>query len=207
MKRNIFFVVSLIFFSLSAYSQAVTLSVEQKEAISKRAQEKVSQMGDYIEYMANKEYAVDKRKYYRKKGLNLFIGKGYEYEEGGVAIDGVKMETTSLNRKSTSTQLVRAYFSRLINLSYDKVVIQGTDVIDIKVGHLKRVGDNEFTCTCYYVQKFCGYKDGKPIYCDRTEKSVSCHIYAEEVETDDGGTGIEFILMLGDVYAGETTKL
>ena len=158
------------------------------EQIKRRAAEKVGLMNDYI--------------YYKTKALRLFAGGGDSYEENGVQKEGVQMEVTSINRKTKSRRLMKKYFESLIDFKYNDVQITSTDVADIKVSQLQRIGENLFVCTCYFEQAFVGYMDGRPVYKDITRKHVKCYVYAEETES-----GTEFMVLLGDVTADQTRKL
>lgn len=172
------------------------------EQIKRRAAEKVGLMNDYISYMANKKKSDKTRIYYKTKALRLFAGGGDSYEENGVQKEGVQMEVTSINRKTKSRRLMKEYFQSLINFKYNDVQITSTDVADIKVSQLQRIGENLFVCTCYFEQAFVGYMDGRPVYKDITRKHVKCYVYAEETES-----GTEFMVLLGDVTADQTRKL
>ena len=189
----------LLFVGASAFAQT---DAGLSELMKQRAQQMVAQMNDYISFMADKSKSVNTRNYYRGKVLNLFIEKGEPYEEEGIHNTGVKMETTSKYRKKPTSRLMKDYFTGLINLRYSKVDIQSTKVHDIKISDLQKVDDNKYVCTAYFEQKFLGYRDGIPVYTDRTRKKVKVYIFSEE--TIDGE---EFIVMLGDVSACETSDL
>ena len=172
-----------------------------EDAIKSRAAEKVKQMCDYIEYMASKDNDLETRKYYRTQALNLFLGNGYSYEENGVEKEGVMMEVTSTSRPKPRRRLTRSYFTGLINLRYAKVVIDFTELADIKVSDLKKVGEGKYVCTCYIEQAFIGYdENGRVLYSDITRKSIKCYIDEEKIE----GGKPEYIVRLGDTYAHET---
>lgn len=189
----------LLFVGASAFAQT---DAGLSELMKQRAQQMVAQMNDYISFMADKSKSVNTRNYYRGKALNLFIEKGEPYEEEGIHNTGVKMETTSKYRKKPTSRLMKDYFTGLINLRYSKVDIQSTKVHDIKISDLQKVDDNKYVCTAYFEQKFLGYRDGIPVYTDRTRKKVKVYIFSE-VTID----GEEFIVMLGDVSAIETSDL
>lgn len=172
------------------------------ELMKQRAQQKVAQMNDNISFMADKSKSLDTRNYYKGRALNLFIEKGEPFEEEGIHNTGVKMETTSIYRKKPSRRLMKDYFTGLVNLRYSKVDIQSTKVHEIEVSDLQKIDENKYVCTAYFEQIFVGYRDGRPVYKDRTRKKVKVYILAEE--TIDGQ---EFIVLLGDVTALETTKI
>lgn len=193
----------LMFLTSATYAQS---GIE--DLIAKRAQQKVKQMTNYIEYMANKQESLNDRREYRTLALNLFIGHGEPYTLNDATRKGVYMQITSKYRKRPTERLMKDYFTGLINMRYDKVIIESTDIKDIKVSELKKVGENEFECTCTFVQAFCGYRDGRPVYKDITKKRVTCHIFGEETVTVQSNgeikTSYEYIVLLGDVEALET---
>lgn len=200
MKAQQKFLVAL----LAIFSLATTTFAQvegQEEMIKRRAAEKVGQMNDHISFMANKKKPEESRLYHRTKALNLFIGKGLNYEENGVTKEGVMMQVTSKNRKSVSTPFIRDYFQNLVTglRSYTDVKIEATEIADIKVSELRQIDTNLWVCTCQYDQAFEGVRDGRLIYRDITTKRIKCYVVAEDTED-----GWEFIILLGDVYAIET---
>lgn len=190
--------IALFCLSLSVPAQTIL----QDKSLNLRIRQKVAQMNDYVAFMASKRKTLSNRKYYMKKALNLFIGRGYAYEENGVRKEGVMMEVTSVNRNTTSHKLLRVYFNNLINLGYSDVEIQSTKIPDIKISKLKQIGDKTYQCTCEYDQMFVAYQDRIVVYKDKTTKRIECIVEEEKVE---GGT--EYVIMLGDVTALETKRI
>ena len=173
-----------------------------EEQIKRRAAERVAQMNDYISFMADKSNDLETRQYNKKQALNLFAGRGYDYEENGIHKEGVRMEVTSVNNTRPRAKLMRVYFNGLVNLTYHKVSIQSTEVSSIKVSNLQKVDNNLYVCTCYFDQVFIGYRDGIPIYKDMTRKKVKCY-----VEVQDAEDGLEYVVLLGDVHAIDTKRI
>lgn len=201
MKKNILRIIFAAVMLLAGMSVHAQSSAD--EMLKRRCADKVKQMCDYIEYMANPQQKVNNRRYYRKAALNLFVGQGESYEEDGRNREGVMMEVTSVNRKNPQSYLMKLYFSNLINrLSYSKVVMQTTDVSAMKISELQQISEDTFVCTVYFEQSFCGYRDGRPVYKDITRKRVKCYVKVEQTED-----GEEYIVMLGDVTATDTQRL
>lgn len=188
----------IIFTTLGLYAQRVS----DDDVLKMRAAEKAGQMNDYISMMASKKKSRENRLYYRQKALNLFVGKGFEYDENGVSKKGVMMETTSVNNPTKRRELMRDYFQRVVDYRYSDVTITSTDVAMMKVSALQQIDDDTFVCTCQFDQAFIGYRDGVPQYKDITTKRVKCYIKKERTEA-----GIEYIVRLGDVSAISTTKM
>lgn len=173
-----------------------------EDQIKRRAAERVAQMNDYISFMADKSNDLETRQYNKKQALNLFAGRGYDYEENGIHKEGVRMEVTSVNNTRPRAKLMRVYFNGLVNLTYQKVSIQSTEVSSIKVSNLQKVDNNLYVCTCYFDQVFIGYRDGIPVYKDITRKKVKCY-----VEVQDAEDGLEYVVLLGDVHAIDTKRI
>lgn len=172
------------------------------EQIKRTAAQRVAQMNDYISFMADKSNDMETRQYYKKQALNLFAGRGYNYEENGVNKEGVRMEITSVNNTRPRSKLMRVYFNGLMNLTYQKVSILSTELASIKVSNLQKVDNNMYVCTCYFDQVFVGYRDGRPVYKDITRKKVKCYIEVQDVE----GGPQEYVVLLGDVQAIDTKR-
>ncbi len=201
MKRNILAIIALLMVSVS-YAQS-----DVQEALKIRAAEKVAQLCDYIEFLANPENEYEERNSYKTKALNLFINKGEEYEEDGIYKKGVIMEVTSIWRKKPSQRLMKDYFTGLMNMRYSKVTIESTEVSNIEVSRLQRIDDDTYVCTCYFEQAFCGYRDGKPVYKDITRKKVKCYVVRQVILDEQEGEQHEYMVMLGDVTALETRRV
>lgn len=187
----------MAFISICAFSQ----EVDEDEMLKRRAAEKVAQQNDYISFMASKRKTTSIRYKYKNKALNLFVGKGYSYVENSINKEGVQQEISSRRngRVSVRSRLTRDYFDALIKMGYSDVVINSTEIANMKVSNLQQIDDNTFVCTCEYDQAFSGYRDGKPIYQDITTKRIKCYVYREDTED-----GYEYIVKLGDNYVEET---
>lgn len=193
MKKILFIMFMLI--SVCGLAQDV-------KQIQNRAAQKVGQMNSYIAQMYAKSNSLENRRFYRDKALNLFIGRGRNYTIGGIN-KCVQMQVTSTNSSVVATKPIRDYFERIINLRYDRIEVNSTDIIDMEVSALREVEDNLYECTVYYVQEFRGYRDGRMVYGDRTKKNVQVYVKAER---DEEGAW-EFIVMLGDTKATATERI
>lgn len=196
---RIVLLISILF--SSSFATKAQISHQEDEILKRRIAEKVALMNDYIAYMADKSKKENTRSYYRGKALNLFIGKGLDYEEDGVSKKGVLMEITSKTYNTVTPKLMREYFWNLIKglNYYAEIEITSTDAASMKVSDLKPVGDNEYECSCQYVQYFVGRRDGVIVYNDITTKRIKCRVIKEDTED-----GAEYVVLLGDVYAVST---
>ena len=177
--------------------------------VKRRAAERVGQMNDYISSMVDEDEYDEDRPGYREAALTLFIGRGYEYMIGDVKSNGVKMESTSVGADGTvnkKSSLIRDYFQRLIDLvlkkKYVSVKIETTDIHDMEVSSIKKIGEGMYQCSVTFGQTFVGERKDFSSYKDWTQKTVTCYI---EVEYSD--EGVEYLVTLGDVKCGETHRL
>lgn len=208
--KKLFIAILSMACSISISAQT-SLSEEEVVQAKKRAAEKVGIFTSYIKHIGEKNESLEYRLYYCKEALNLFVGKGDSYTETYyedstprvVKREGVQMQVTSLRDKSKKTYLLKKYLNNLANLRYSKVEIETTEVAHMKISNLYKVGDNTYKCTCFFKQAFIGYKDGKPVYKDITEKKVDCYIFVEDIF----GGATEHMVQLGDVTALETQSM
>lgn len=190
MNTRTFTFVMVLMICTSAFSQ-------DDNVIKRRIPEVFGQLNDYISLIADKKQSLKKKLYYKEKALNLFIGKGYEYEEDGVKKEGVILEVASKNRKQTRRLLIRNFLDNLINRldDYTDVKITSTEIGNIKLSELIQVGTN-WEGECDFNQVFEGMRDGRPVYRDITTKRIKCYVTAEDTED-----GWEYIIKLGNIYA------
>lgn len=191
----------VLVFVFSAFASISFAQQDIEEMIHIRVPEKVAQLLDDIEIIANPENSKDVRTKFKGKAVRLFIANCEPYEEEGIQKKGVEMEITSIYRTKPRRRLMKDYFTGLMNLRYSKVEIKSSKIHDIQVSELRQIDENTFVCTAVFVQVFVGFKDGKPVYTDRTKKSVKCYVYRE-----DTMDGYEYIVKLGDTKALETKR-
>ena len=175
-----------------------------------RIQQKVGQLTDYISYMADRNNQLTTREYYKKEALMLFCGEGERFQEpddyGNLYWrDPVVMETTSKRYPNNppKRQEMKGYFTNLCRMqAYSEIIIESTQWYDMKVSELKPYSEGKYECTVEFVQWFTGKKDDKIRYSDATRKKVK--VYLNVINTPEG---YELMILLGDVYAMETTDI
>ena len=202
----------MIILLLTVFGSALKVNAQiftnaQEDMARQRAAEVVAQMNDYVSFMARKDYSVNIRNRYRTQALNLYVGKGYSYELNGENRDGVIMEVSSVTKNTIKKQLIRNYFTNLINLRYKDVKITNTEVAEMKLSNLKKVDDNMYVCTCQFVMVFEGRTDRNFVYKDKTTKRIKCFVRVDEVVDEDGEKSLEFMVRLGDTQCISTERL
>ena len=191
MKR-IMVIVGLIFLSAGLFAQGNDdLSPQRKQAIDSLALEKVRDLSKYISIIGNKDTPWSEAQRVIERAVELFM-------------PGSEMGVSSLSRPEVHYYKIREYFDRLMQLNYDRVVI---DWYKIQyVSDLERQPDGTYVGVITVFQRFQGYdKEKGLVYEDTTKKDIT--VYVKRKETQIGGRLIGFWdVLLGDIRVKETSK-
>lgn len=193
---------SLLLAFLFAIPVCAQTDSQKEEMLKRRAKEKVGQFCDYVSFIASKKKSLKTRYYYVDKAKNLFLNRGKALfdDDGSMVRDSVIMQVTSLKTKKPRNVYLNKYLPNLANLKYPQVGVTSTDVAEMKVSNLQKIGEGLYMCTVYFYQYFIGKSgDNNVIYKDKTNKRVQCYIIEEETED-----GYEYIVLLGDIFADTT---
>lgn len=191
MKRTMV-IVGLIFLSAGLFAQGNDdLSPQRKQAIDSLALEKVRDLSKYISIIGNKDTPWSEAQRVIERAVELFM-------------PGSEMGVSSLSRPEVHYYKLREYFDRLMQLNYDRVVI---DWYKIQyVSDLERQPDGTYVGVITVFQRFQGYdKEKGLVYEDTTKKDIT--VYVKRKETQIGGRLIGFWdVLLGDIRVKETSK-
>jgi len=191
-----------------ATTVAQSLSQEEKEELQLRAKQKIEDFMGHLSTIASRDMPQENKATARKAALNLFIGKGEAYmftDDYGNKIqhDPVKMQVSSKTTGRVTPRLMKNYLTSLGNMArYTKVVIENADVV--RVDNIHETGDGKYEAVAYFSQKFIGYRDGRILYSDVTEKKVRIYIERTAVPMPDGNSQIIWKVLLGDIYVIDT---
>lgn len=195
--------------------QTSDLSQEDIDAFTNRAKIKIDQFNKMLSFIAtptkdrtndaegeqNVVKAKDKR---IKQALQLFMGKGYSYKDiHGNDHDPVTMEVSSINRSTgkirKSSSPTRLYLERMKNNPnhYSKVDISASDCY--MVNNAYEVEEGVYKAVIAYMQKYKGWRDGRIVYDDLTEKYVEVYIYKTEIDGE-----VRWTVLLGNIYVEMT---
>lgn len=187
-----------------AAAQDNGITAQKEKILKKRAKEKVGQFCDYVAFIASKDKKYKTRLWYVDQAYKLFVNNAkaiYDADNPKLKIrDATIMQVTSLRSKRPRNVYLRTYLPRLANLQYPKVIVTSSDVSEMRLSEMQKIGDGIYTCTVYFYQYFIGLNgDQQILYKDRTEKRVQ--VFIVEDKTEDG---TEYIVRLGDIYADTT---
>ena len=206
METKTFLLFFLLLFVQVSFAQS--LSDEDKQELQLRAKQKIESFQGYLTTIASRNISATSKTAAKKSALNLFIGKGEPYmftDDYGNRLqhDAVKMQVSSKRTGRITTRTMKNYLTGLANMShYTKVEIESADVV--RVDNIRMTGDGKYEAVAYYSQKFCGYRDGRLIYTDVTEKKVKIYVEKETVPMPDGNEQVIWLVLLGDVYVLNT---
>lgn len=198
-------------------------SEHDMEVLKQHAREKVKQLNDYISYMADPKEKQSNRYFSKEQAQKLFINNCnqfkeiLEFEDGTKEEiwrkDGVIMEVASLRRKTPRPRPMKEYFRGLITMDYKSVVIETTDIADMRVSKLQPYGRDEngeimYVCTVHFDQIFHGLTPEGRKYEDVTHKWVVCYVKVDSVlDEETGETYPEYMVDLGDVRVSSIERL
>ncbi len=195
-------------FSFSAQAQ-VRLSEEEKETLKVAVKNKLDFFQDQLTLIAARRAGAEPKEQAVKATLALFIGKGEPYTvyENGreVKNTGVKMQTSSVNRSSKRTLLMKSYLRWLKNqTTYSDILIESADAV--KIGEIfPERSTGRYYSTATICQHFVGYRDGYRVYEDYTVKTVKIYIEREVVDLPDGELTV-WKIQLADITTVDTWR-
>jgi len=192
MKSTLVLIVSLILLSSISFGQGEDdLSPQRKQAIDSLALEKVRDLSKYISIIGNKETPWSEAQRVIERAVELFMPES-------------EMGVSSLSRPEVHYYKIREYFDRLMQLNYDRVVIEWYKIQ--YVSDLERQPDGTYVGVITVFQRFQGYdKEKGLVYEDTTKKDIT--VYVKRKETQIGGRLIGFWdVLLGDIRVKETSK-
>lgn len=209
MKKIITLIIALLVVSNSnMFGQGNgTLSQEDNEALTERIKEKLDDFQDELKIVVGGKEKSTKQAAVTT-ALKLFIGGGNRYQyldNSGIERwhRAVQMQTSS-RRRGIVQQSMKSYLNALTLMQgyrYDKVTIDQADAV--RVDNIKPAGNGKYVAIATICQKFCAYKDGKPVIIDYDVKTVKVYIDKNEYITPDGNVVI-WEAKLGDFKVTET---
>jgi hypothetical protein len=193
MKKGIVLIIGFIIATGGLFAQKNddNISPQRKQAIDSLALEKVRDLSKYISIIGDKKTQWSEAQRVISRAEELFM-------------PGSEIGVSSLSRPEVTYYKVREYFDRLMQLNYDKVVI---DWYKIQyVSDLERQPDGTYVGVITIFQRFQGYDQEKGlVYEDTTKKDIT--VYVKRKETQIGGRLIGFWdVLLGDIRVKETSK-
>jgi len=192
MKRISVILTSFILLSGNLFAQGgdENISPQRKQAIDSLALEKVRDLSKYISIIGNKDTPWSEAQRVIERAVELFMPES-------------EMGVSSLSKPEVHYYKIREYFDRLMQLNYDRVVIEWYKIQ--YVSDLERQPDGTYVGVITIYQRFQGFDREKGlVYEDTTKKDIT--VYVKRKETQIGGRLIGFWdVLLGDIRVKETS--
>jgi len=196
--RKITIVKILTFFLVTSVSvraqekQAIEklLNAEDLKIFASQAIQKTNELTSYIGTITNKDIKENEIKMEATDlAVDLFISE-----------DKI-VEVSNANRNEVKPFKIRDYLNKIRVLAFTKVEITFYDVQYIS--NFKKGPDGKYYGVITFFQKFTGFKEGKPVYTDVTQKNIE--VVIDKVTTIFGSKKVErWNVMLGDITVKET---
>lgn len=191
---KVLLVVACCLYATASFSQ------ETEEMLQARLKEKVHLLNDYIELMADTKN-VTTRRYYMEQALDLFVGRGYEYEMDGIKHDGASIEIISPMGRKQRRKLIRDYLKGVIYMSYSpNIAIETVTYVYPNVSSLMAIDDSTYLCTCELRKFPASNNTSKSVCTIRTAKRIKVIIKKEDIVRIEDGS-IEMPILLCDILA------
>lgn len=195
-----------------AFGQTNDLTQEDMEQLLVQTQLKVNQFNGYISFIAKKEkysslrqqQEIEKNKdAYIQQALKLFIGGGEDYiDEYGNHQPAPIMQVSCLLRNGKTRindRKIGIYLNNLKNMRYTEVKVTAGDAYFCS--EARQIGENKYMTTLSYRQFFVGKIDGRVVYGDKTDKTITVYIEKKIVD----GRSI-WTVLLGDIKVDATER-
>ena len=213
MKVKMLFILMVLLFNCGVfYGQTNDLTQDDMDQLLAQTQLKVNQFNGYISFIAKKERyksaqqqkeIEENKNAYIKEALKLFIGGGDAFvDEYGNQQPARIMQVSCLLRNGTvrvKDKKIRDYLNSLKTLNYSDVQVTAGDAFF--TSEARQINENKYMTTLSYRQFFVGKRDGKVVYTDKTDKTITVYI---ERQVIDGRT--RWAVLLGDIKVDATEK-
>ena len=161
------------------------------EEYAAKALNKAEYLGYYLDLLCNSKLDIYDKDQAIENALKLFVH------------DSTLVQVSSVTKDRTTSYKIRNYLKRLSLLNYDKVELVWRNVQ--YVTKFRLAPDGNYYGTITVEQLFRGFKDGRPIYEDITQKDVEIVLgnFRREIS---GTTDYAWDVLLSDIGVEETRR-
>ncbi len=167
------------------------LSEADYEEYAAKAMNKAEYLSHYLALLCNRDLDAYDKEQAVENALKLFVH------------DSTLVQVSSVTRDEVTTYRVSEYLDHLSLLDYDKVELLWRNVQYITKFRLATDGNYYGTITVEQV--FQGYKEGKPIYEDITQKDIEI-VLGNFLKEESGTSEYVWDVLLSDIGVEETRK-
>ena len=156
-----------------------------------KAINKAEYLGYYLDLLCNRKLDIYDKDQAIANALQLFVH------------DSTKVQVSSVTRDQTTAYKIKDYLKRLSLLNYDKVELLWRNLQ--YVTKFRLAPDGNYYGTITVEQLFRGFRDGRPVYEDITQKDVE--IVLGNFQKEESGTVTSaWDVLLSDIGVEETRR-
>lgn len=212
-EKVILSIIAIVLCTCHVFGQTNDLTQEDMNQLLLQTQLKVNQFNGYISFIAKKEkYSSQQHQRevesskdaYIKEALKLFIGGGKAFvDEYRNRQPAPTMQVSCVLRngkiRNNAPKEIGVYLNNLKYLRYSEVQVTAGDAYFCS--EARQVGENKYVTTLSYRQYFVGKQDGRVVYNDKTDKTITVYIQKKVID----GRSL-WTVLLGDIKVDATER-
>ena len=156
-----------------------------------KAINKAEYLGYYLDLLCNRKLDIYDKDQAIANALQLFVH------------DSTKVQVSSVTRDQTTAYKIKDYLKRLSLLNYDKVELLWRNLQ--YVTKFRLAPDGNYYGTITVEQLFRGFRDGRPVYEDITQKDVEI-VLGNFRKEESGTVAYAWDVLLSDIGVEETRR-
>ena len=156
-----------------------------------KAINKAEYLGYYLDLLCNRNLDIYDKDQAIANALQLFVH------------DSTKVQVSSVTRDQTTAYKIKDYLKRLSLLNYDKVELLWRNLQ--YVTKFRLAPDGNYYGTITVEQLFRGFRDGRPVYEDITQKDVEI-VLGNFRKEESGTVAYAWDVLLSDIGVEETRR-
>ena len=156
-----------------------------------KAINKAEYLGYYLDLLCNRKLDIYDKDQAIANALRLFVH------------DSTKVQVSSVTRDQTTAYKIKDYLKRLSLLNYDKVELLWRNLQ--YVTKFRLAPDGNYYGTITVEQLFRGFRDGRPVYEDITQKDVEI-VLGNFRKEESGTVAYAWDVLLSDIGVEETRR-
>ena len=178
-------------YSSTEVKKALELNEVDYEEYAQKAITKADYLGHYLNLICNQSTDMYDKDNAIENALTLFVS------------DSALVQVSSLNKDKKFNYTIKQYLRRLSLLDYDRVELLWRNIQ--YVTKFRLAPDGNYYGAITVEQQFRGFKDGRPIYQDITQKDIEIVLSTYQKE-ESGQTEYAWDVLLSDIGVEETRR-
>ncbi|GAA4409225.1 hypothetical protein GCM10023187_32220 [Nibrella viscosa] len=169
---------------------ADTLSLDELKDFGEEAKTRIRTFVDYLGIIADKNRPLTERNEAIRTALQMF------------KTDDVKVQVSNINTGTVNVLPLRQYLEKIKSLTYDKVEI--TNFESVRLSKWEQNADGSYQATGIYFQEFKAWRNGIPVYNDKTTKKIDADLRVRE---DPFYNEKNWMVLFGNITVNATERV